>query len=308
MFSSFPSLTDFPATTQPIHLAIGIFDGVHLGHQSVLHSCLQGAKQNNGSAGVLTFFPHPSRLFAPQHPTLMIQNKEMQNRLFTKHGLSFSIIQPFCTDFASIPAADFLPRIKQALPTLAGVYVGENFRFGKGRRGDVLTLVEEGKKLGISVISADRLKHNGEPISSTRIREALQAGRMAEANILLGYEYFSQGTITAGKQLGRGLHFPTVNLPWQPELLPAFGVYQVSADFKNQKNVLGVANYGLRPTVENDATTPLLEIHFSEDPQLSPGETIHVRWQSFLRPEKKFSSLDELKAQIAQDKKTVLGE
>lgn len=300
-FAAYDSLSELPESKRPTHLAIGIFDGVHLGHQSVLEACRRAAKITNGRAGVLTFSPHPSRLFRPDQPTLMLHYKSVQQALFEKEGLDFSIIETFTREFAEISDRDFLQHIKQRIHSLAGVYVGENFRFGKGRAGDISTLVAEGKKIGVSVVSADRIKYNGLPISSTRIREQLTAGNIHEVNQLLGYQYFVKGVVTAGKQLGRKINFPTVNLPWAPELAPRFGVYKVSASFGEKKNVLGVANYGMRPTVEDEAATPILEVHFKEDPTLQPGDSITVEWLEFIRPEKKFANIDELKKQISKD-------
>ena len=162
------------------------------------------------------------------------------------------MVQPFTRDFAAITAEEFVPFIKRHLPRLAGIYVGENFRFGQGRKGDVAMLVEEGRRHGISVFSAPRVNLNGEPISSTRIRERIQSGDMKGAAALLGYVYTAEGIVVHGKHLGRTIGFPTLNLGWSPDLRPLYGVYAVRVSGAKSYGWLpAVANYGLRPTVKS---------------------------------------------------------
>jgi riboflavin kinase/FMN adenylyltransferase len=204
--------------------------------------------------------------------------------------------------FASIPADDFLSELKKALPALKSIYVGENFRFGQRRAGDVGTLVQSGCELGLGVFSADRIKHNGEPISSTRIRKELEAGAITSVNDLLGYNYTATGAVVGGAQLGRTIGFPTLNLPWEPECLPRFGVYLVHLRARGAKLwQTGVANYGVKPTVAKDGQAPTLEIHALDGTTLDQGDVIEVKWLHFIRPEQKFASLDALKAQISKD-------
>lgn len=288
---------------RPLHLAIGMFDGVHLGHQAVLKAAVQSARRSGGMAAVLTFDPHPSRLFRPEDPVRLIMDRERRVAALAALGVAAVIVQPFDAAFAAIAAADFLPRLRADLPNLHTVYVGENWRFGRGRSGDVALLVTEAKKLGLHVVSAPRINGDGEPISSTRIRALLVEGRIDVANVLLGTAYASEGVVRGGKQLGRTLGFPTLNLPWEPDLRPRLGVYVVSvqrADMTDSPR-RAVANYGLRPTVEQTAV-PQLEVHVLEaDCPYGPGALLRVEWLAFLRPEQKFSGLDELRAQIARD-------
>jgi riboflavin kinase/FMN adenylyltransferase len=289
-----------------LHLAIGMFDGLHLGHQSVIEAALHSARRSGGLAGVLTFWPHPSALFRPENPTRLLMPPGMKQAVLGRMGVDFIIAQNFSREFAAIDAADFVPHLRRALPQLAAVYVGENWRFGRGRVGDVTLLVAEARKVGLEVFSAPRLNHNGAPISSSRIRELLAAGDMAGANALLGYAYFAAGTVQAGRQLGRTLGFPTLNLAWAPELRPRLGVYAVTVVTPSGQVVPGVANYGLRPTVENGATQPRLEVHLLGEAVATYGDFITVNWLHFLRPESKFSGLEELKAQIAVDRESAL--
>ncbi len=293
-----------------LHLAIGMFDGVHLGHQTVIDAAIHSARRSGGRCGVLTFWPHPSVLFRPENPTPQIMSPETKAGVLRELGIDFLIQQSFDRDYAATTAEGFLPLLLHHLPKLNAVYVGENWRFGRGRAGDVALLVREGVRLGVSVVSVPRLHHNGEAISSTRIRARLAAGDVKTANTLLGHTYFSRGAVTAGKRLGRELGFPTLNLPWSPGLQPGKGVYAVRVRGPGVSGARpGVANYGVRPTVENSAAEPLLEIHLLDTNGgcgWGPGDILTAEWLDFLRPEKKFGGLDALRAQIARDRDRAL--
>jgi riboflavin kinase/FMN adenylyltransferase len=302
MNATFSSLEQAAALPRwPLHLAIGMFDGVHLGHRAVIEPAVQAARRSGGLAVVLTFFPHPSTLFRPENPTRLIMPPAAKARVLFQLGVDAVIEQPFTLEFARIAAEEFLPYLRQTLPTLARVYVGENWRFGRGRRGDVPFLVAEGRRLGLAVFSAPRVSLDGEPISSTRLRTLIGEGDIARANTLLGYNYFSEGVVVPGAHLGRELGFPTLNLGWEPEVPPRLGVYTARVSgAKSPVPLPAVANYGLRPTVENDAH-PRLETHVLGPCPFGEGDTITVEWLRFLRPEKKFANAAELRAQIAQD-------
>lgn len=302
----FDGLTGIALPDQPAHLAIGMFDGVHLGHQTVISAAIQSAQRSGGLAGVLTFNSHPSRLFRPDNPTLMILGRDAKRRVLGRFALDFLVEQEFSAEFAGITAQEFLPLLRRSLPKLTAIYVGENWRFGRGRLGDVPLLIQEAHKIGVEVISAPRLNHDGVPISSSRIRELIAAGQISEANALLGYSYFSEGTVQSGRRLGRQIGFPTLNLDWQPELQPHYGVYAVSVVDEAGATSLGVANYGLRPTVEQGAIRPLLEVHILGETKLGVGSKVTVHWLHYLRPEKKFSGVEELAVQIVQDRQNAL--
>lgn len=290
---------------RPLHLAVGMFDGVHLGHQSVIEAAIHSARRSGGLAGVLTFAPHPSVLFRPDNPTLLLMPPVMKRAVLERLGVDVLIEQAFTRDYAAISAGDFVPHLRQRLPHLAAIYVGENWRFGRDRAGDVALLVAEAKKAGLSVTSAPRLNHNGAPISSSRIRELLAAGDIAGVNAMLGYTYFTEGVVERGRQLGRTLGFPTLNVAWSPELKPRYGVYAVEVAAEGQGPLKGVANYGLRPTVTQTAQ-PLLEVHLLEPSSLTYGGKLTVNWLHFLRPESKFGSLDDLRRQIENDRQAAL--
>ena len=301
----FASLAAVRLPAQPLHVAIGMFDGVHLGHQAVIESALHSARREGGLAGVLTFDPHPSRLFRPDQPVRMLMAPEAKNRfLRAVLEVDFVVEEPFTREFAAVPAEVFLLRLRAALPHLHAVYVGENWRYGAGRQGDVASLVRAGRAEGVRVFSAPRINLDGEPISSTRIRAHVAAGDLVAANALLGYAYFTCGVVEPGRQLGRTLGFPTLNLSWNPECAPALGVYAVQVREAGEPPAAArpaVANYGVRPTVEA-AGRPLLEVHVLGECPWGPGDDLLVEWRQMLRPERKFPDLAALQAQIAVDR------
>lgn len=291
----------FALPPKPLHLAVGMFDGVHLGHRAVIESAVHSARRTGGVAAALTFHPHPSRVLRPEQPVRLIQSPETKAQRLIDCGIDAVITETFTRELASIEATALLPHLRSCLPHLTAVYVGENWRFGRGRQGDVGLLVAEGRKLGLNVVSAPRINHNGEPISSTRIRAHLEAGEMAIANTLLGYSYVSEARVVRGKRLGRSLGFPTLNLPWDPECRPHFGVYAVRVRQTGDAQVChGVANYGLRPTVE-DTKEPRLEVHVLGGCPFGEGSNLIVEWLDFLRPEIRFEGVEQLKQQIARD-------
>lgn len=298
----FDGLEKAALPARPLHLAIGMFDGVHLGHRAVIDLAVQSARRDGGVAGVLTFWPHPSALFRPENATRLMIDTETKVQLLASAGVDAVIMQEFTRELAGVEAEAFLPFLKQFLPRLHTIYVGENWRFGKGRRGDIAMLVAEARKHGLEVMSCARINQNGEPISSTRIRTCLEAGEIEEVNTLLGYTYFSVGTVESGKSLGRKIGFPTLNLAWESALRPHFGVYAVQVSGAKAAGAFqGVANYGLRPTVEQ-STQPRLEVHLMGECPFGVGDAIKVAWLRFLRAEKKFGSVEQLQAQIAEDR------
>ncbi len=312
----FRSLEGIELESRPLHLAIGMFDGVHLGHKSVIEAAVHSARRENGIAGVLTFWPHPSVLFRPENPTRLIMDPANKTRLFRGLGAEIVIEQPFDSEFASISAEEFVPHLVRCLPALDSIYVGENWGFGKGRKGDVDLLLREARKRGVSVISMPRLYRNGEPISSSRIRECLIRGAIEEANSLLGYSYFLEGEVREGRGMGREIGFPTLNIPWAGDLEPLHGVYGVRVD-ESIEGALGapgerpsarvrsgVANFGLRPTVaEEGENAPILEVHLlDESCPFDRGDRLFVELVFFIRPEEKFSNLDALKIRIRNDR------
>lgn len=280
-----------------------MFDGVHLGHQAVIETATQLAQATQGINAVLTFWPHPSRLLRPDHPVPMIMPPEIKVEALRSHKVQYIIQQEFDHAFASIEATDFVGRLRSYLPRLNSIHVGSNWRFGKRRAGDVPLLLQSCREEGIHLISVERVHYDGQPISSTRIRNHLKAGEMKRANSLLGEVYFSLGSVIQGKRLGSEWGFPTLNLPWNPDLKPPFGVYcvEVEGEFKGERITLpGVANFGVRPTVQKESE-PLLEVHVLGQCPFTHGSRLKVRWRHYLRAEKKFEDVNALKKQIAAD-------
>jgi riboflavin kinase/FMN adenylyltransferase len=294
------------AKRRPLHLAIGMFDGVHLGHQAVIRFAVQAAQRSGGVSAVLTFDPHPSRLFRPDDPVKMILDRDRRVNALSALGVDAVIVQTFDRDYAGTQASEFLPHLRSSLPGLHTVYVGENWRFGRGREGDVDFLITEARKLGLHVVSAPRINADGEPISSTRIRGLLGEGKIRAANVLLGRAYASDGLVEPGKRIGRTIGFPTLNLSWVPDLRPRFGVYVVSIESLDVaapgRKRAGVANYGLRPTVEK-GVEPLLEVHvLGIECPFETGSRVRVEWLDFLRGERRFENLEALRLQIGRDR------
>lgn len=298
----FDSLTRVDLPAGPVHLAIGMFDGVHRGHQQVIRSAIAAARASGGLAGVLTFEPHPSFVLRPEKPVQLIHPADLKRRLLAALGIDFLLEHPFTREFAATSARDFLAQLKTSLPGLQTVYVGENFRFGRGREGDITVLQGAAAAAGFSVHSVPRLQDASGAISSSRLRELIATGDLEQANALLGYSYFAEGTVQPGRQLGRTLGFPTLNVAWSPGLRPAFGVYAVVITGPDGRPQPGVANYGLRPTVEAGATAPRLEVHVLGDTTTTYGSAVRVQWLRFLRPERKFGGLEELRAQVEKDR------
>ncbi|MCC5025242.1 MAG: riboflavin biosynthesis protein RibF [Candidatus Synoicihabitans palmerolidicus] len=286
-----------------------MFDGVHLGHRAVVEAAVLSARHVNGLAAALTFDPHPSRLLRPDAAVPLLLPPDTKAKRLLVAGLDAVIIQAFTREFAAVDADDFVPMLKRALPHLRTIFVGENWRFGKGRKGDVDLLNAQAKAHGVRIFSAPRVNLDGDPISSTRIRAALQEGNLDLVNALLGYTYTIDGVVKAGQSLGRRLGFPTLNVPWAPECAPCLGVYAVqlraagvkAADGK-ERVWRGVANYGLRPTVAKPGESlPRLEVHLFDTPPFGEGTPLEVEWCGFLRREKRFAGVDALRAQIGRD-------
>lgn len=301
-FRQFDALERVSLPAGPVHLAIGMFDGVHRGHQAVIRAAVDAARASGGQAGVLTFWPHPAAVLRPETPVPLILSREAKREALSRLGLDFLIEQPFTREFAGTGARDFVARLQRALPGLQVVNVGENFRFGRAREGDVQTLAAAAREFGFVVKIAPRLAAGGEPISSTRLRALLAAGDFRSANELLGYTYSCTGVVEQGRQLGRTLGFPTLNLRWAPVLRPPFGVYAVRVGDEPATAAPAVANYGLRPTVNVDDPEPLLEVHQLAGRAPDYGATVRVWWAEQLRPERKFADLATLRDQIGQDR------
>lgn len=284
--------------TAPLHLALGVFDGVHVGHRAVIEAARQQVESHGGNCVVVTFDPHPIRVLAPERaPRQLLASLDHKARLLEKIHVDALLALPFTREFAQISATDFIESLvrHQHVATIA---VGEDWRFGKGREGDVCFLRRIGEKLGFQVIALPPVMHQGERISSTRIRQSIRDGAMANAAEMLGRPYGIEGLVVKGQQLGRTLGFPTANIALGEEQLPPDGVWAVRGHGDGHA-WQGVANLGNRPTV--DGLTRVFEVHlFDHDSDLY-GKMLEVEFVKHLRPEQKFPSLDALREQITKD-------
>ncbi len=254
----------------------------------------------------MTFEPHPSKVLRPESAVPLILNRAQKDERLTEAGAEFIHHQAFTLQHAAMEAADFPAWLLHHFKGLRSVHVGANFRYGQGRTGDGESLVRDAGLLGLTVHLVEPVALDGAAVSSSRIRAALRHGDLALANRMLLRPYEATGTIVDGRRLGRTIGFPTLNLPWSPELRPAFGVYAVELVNADGLAEPAVANWGLRPTVESGPVEPLLETHIlrASGPIPTTGAAVRIRWLHFLRHEQKFANLPALQAQIAEDAQT----
>ena len=304
LLTAIPDLASVPG---PVFLAIGVFDGVHLGHKAVIERAASDAKKAGGTAVVVTFNPHPMRVLRPEKAPRLLTSTPHKTRLILGLGVSHLLVVPFDAAFAATPPENFIQSLHAACNPLREICVGHQWSFGKGRAGNLDMLKTWGDKLGFDEIGIQAVEIGGEPVSSTRIRSAVEEGDFATASRLLGRDYTVLGTVTEGDQLGRRLGFPTANLSAHNEQFPPDGVYAVDAAVRN-KNYSGVANIGVRPTVYDQNGRRLLEVHLFDFDGNIYGEDIEVSFRKLIRREMKFAGLDELKAQIARDCETAKAE
>jgi riboflavin kinase/FMN adenylyltransferase len=282
-------------------VAIGNFDGVHRGHQSVLNRALELAERRGVPALVLTFEPHPRTVFNPERPVFRLTPAPLRARLLEAMGFHSVIEYPFDRDFASRSADDFIRAILIDWLGASEVVTGFDFHFGKGREGGPAFLMAAGERHGFGVTLIDAFRDEGaHVVSSSRIRSLLSQGDVAEAAGLLGYRFTVEAEVIKGQQLGRTLGFPTANMALAPESELKPGIYAVRLRRQDGRLYDGVASFGYRPTVtENGA--PLLETFVFDFSGNLYGELCFVSFFGRLRDELKFDGLDPMVAQIRRD-------
>ena len=292
------TLEDLPTPGVPLHLALGVFDGVHVGHQAVISRALDAADREGGLAGLLTFDPHPIRVIAPNKaPANLLETLDHKARVVADLGIGLLIPLHFDLEFAKMEAAEFITRLTAA--PVRTIAVGEDWRFGHHRGGDVTFLASVAAKCGFRLEAVPPVMQDGERISSTRIRQAIRDGNLAGAERMLGRPYTVSGRVIEGRKLGRTLGFPTANLATGEAQLPGDGVWSVWAMSEDGRILPGVANLGLRPTV--DGTMRSLEVHLLDFAGDLYGSELEIRFHKALRAEQKFPSLESLRAQIQKD-------
>jgi riboflavin kinase / FMN adenylyltransferase len=291
-------LDDCGGLAYPV-VTIGNFDGVHLGHQAVLQTVKQRALQCRGTVVVLTFDPHPLRVLAPEVDLRFLSDPEEKLELLAAAGVDVVVRLPFTPEFAAQSPEDFIGSVLRKGLGAAELYVGENFRFGRQRQGTIATLKEAGRRLGFTVHAITPVLLEGQAVSSTRIRDLVQEGCVAEAAALLGRLYMLKGTVIRGEGRGSQLGYRTANLlPPAGRVLPPDGVYaaRVRLDSRIRPAVIYI---GVRPTF--NAGTRLIEAHLLDGVADLYGRQIAVEFHERLRGDRVFESPELLAVQIADD-------
>lgn len=282
----------------PLSIAVGVFDGVHVGHQALIRQTAEGAKQLRGRALAATFDPLPIQALAPGAPPSALSDIDDRVRLLHQAAADDVVVFHFTRDFAALDADEFVLRLVGA-GEVRRIFVGEDFQFGRDRGGNVRTLAAAGPKHGFDVVVATPVTHGGKVVSSTRIRNALLAGDVTAAAGLLGRPYRVRGTVVHGAKRGRALGFPTVNLAVPSErLLPRDGIYAMTVQVRDQQ-VAAAASLGVRPTFGGGERT--LEAYLLDWKGDVYGDTIEAAFVKRLRDELRFASAAELTEQIARD-------
>ncbi len=285
----------------PAYLAVGVFDGVHLGHQAVIGRAVADARREPGAAAVVvTFDPHPLRVLRPAAAPRLLTSTRHKFQFFADLGATHCLALPFDHAFAATPPESFITELCQAARPLREICVGFNWSFGRGREGNLDLLTRLGERLNFAVVGLPSVVVDGETVSSTLIRQAVEAGELDRAARFLGREFTILGTVVEGRQLGRQLGYPTANLAAHNEQFPPNGVYAVEAQWRGA-TWRGVVNLGFRPTVAEPGGERLLELHLFDFDQQIYGDDVEVKFRAFLRPERKFAGLEELRTQIARD-------
>jgi riboflavin kinase/FMN adenylyltransferase len=285
-------LRHIPSTLQaPCVLAIGNFDGMHLGHQVLLQKLMQSAKELGLSSAVMTFEPHPRELFTPDKAPSRLCSLREKLEYFSNAGLERVYVCAFNRRFAKVSAEEFMQRILRQSLNAEAILVGEDFRFGAQRAGTTQDFVQA----GFNLIKLPQVNLDNDRVSSTRVRSALASGQLEQAAMLLGRPYSISGKVVHGAQRGRQLGFPTANVHMRHERPALTGVYAVKLDGLN-----AVANLGVRPTIAGVPKLSL-EVHVLDFNENLYDKHVHVEFFHKIRDEIKFDGLDALKMQIAKD-------
>ena len=280
-------------------IALGNFDGFHLGHQAVVGRAVALAKEHGVPAIVATFDPHPIRHFRPDAPPFRLTTLDQRQRLFAAAGADAMLVFNFNAELANVTASHFITDWLIARAGASGVVTGEDFTFGKGRGGNTQVLAEIGSAHGLTVETVGPVSEDGEVISSSRIREALQTGDIATATRLLTRPFAIEGVVQHGDKVGRTIGYPTANIDLSNYLRPRYGIYAVRGRLADGRVLNGAANLGIRP--QFDPPKELLEPYFFDFSGDLYGQVVEVELHAFIRPEAKFDSLEALTAQMNKD-------
>jgi riboflavin kinase / FMN adenylyltransferase len=291
---------ELQAGGRKVCLAIGVFDGVHLGHQQIIRQTLADARQHDGIALVVTFDRHPSTIIAPDRVPPLIYSLPRKVGTIESLGADALLLLRFDQAFSQQTGEMFIRQLAHDLGAIHCICVGADFVFGHARSGDVPLLQKLGAELGFIVHGIAAVALDGQVVSSTRVREAIRAGDFDAASQMLGRPYALAATIVAGDRLGHKLGFPTANLETNGFVLPPNGVYAAHATVGGQTH-RAVVNLGYRPTVQQPTPQLRVEVHLLDFNDQIYGEEMEVTFAVRLRPEMKFASIELLRAQIGRD-------
>jgi len=294
------SISELSHLSGPIFLAIGVFDGVHRGHQAVISTSAAHARSANGTPLVVTFDPHPEKVLRPHAAPHLLTATQHKIALIRNLGVAHLLVINFDKKFAATPPEEFVRELVTHSKPLREICVGHEWSFGKDRRGNLDLLNDLGGQFDFDVVAIQPVKLNGTVVSSTAIRQAIEQGHLDKAAEMLGRPYTILGTVVEGDGLGKTIGFPTANLSAHSEQFPPNGVYVADAWLDGALHH-GVVNLGYRPTVSKDRSNRILEIHLFDFNRDIYGQDVEVRFVQYLRPEKKFATLDVLVRQIEAD-------
>jgi len=292
------SLDAFPTGREPICATIGNFDGVHLGHQAILASVIGAAKRRSGPSLLISFDPHPLAVVAPSRGPKLLQTRRQKLDTLEATGLDGILMLPFDRALAALTGEEFFGNYLAERIRFATVHVGSNFRFGRARGGDIGVLQTLGAALGFSVVAVPPVMVDGETVSSSAIRAAIEAGDVARARAFLGRPFAITGEVVHGDGRGRALGFPTANVAIDNETVPRRGVY-VTETLAFGTRFPSITNVGVRPTFHG--TRLSVESHLMDLDEDLYGERVEVRFLAHLRDEAKFAGPGELADQLARD-------
>ena len=291
----------FRALRGPIVLAAGFFDGVHVGHRLVLDSAVREARRRGGQAWALTFDQHPLSMLDPEHRPPLLTPLEVRLERVAATGIDGCLVLPFTRALAALTPAKFIALLCGRAHRVVSIRCGANWRFGARAAGDVAELARLGCEHGFRVTVVRAARYRGHPVSSTRIREAIQRGNLAGATAMLGHPYSIRETVVRGRGVGRTLGMATANVHPAAEVLPPIGVYAVRT-WIGDRPVNGVASLGFRPTfADARPLAPILESHFLDFDGDLYGATLDIAFIARLRDERKFSSAAALMVQVRRD-------
>lgn len=278
---------------------IGIFDGVHRGHQKILEKLVREARKLKTKSLVITFYPHPRKLLNPQSKVPLLISLEHRLKLMEEEGVDFFLVIKFTQAFSRIKADDFIKEILVNKLGIKTLVVGENFLFGYRGKGNFSLLRSLSKKYGFRLLGVKPVKMKSKYVSSTRIRRAIEKGDLKNASLMLGRPVTVLGTVVKGRKFGRHLGFPTANIDPHHEAIPPGGVYAVDVQL-GEKNYKGILNIGTRPTFRKDKD-PTIELHIFNFKKDIYKKDVEIIFKKKIRDERKFSSVEALRKQIHKD-------